>query len=209
MSNRLLADHLPFVLIASAIIALLLSVFLLHRYKRAVLRSMRNRAGDAARSEVPPPLPTMRGTAPTDLRDIALRSPRRAASIYGFAGSVYALVMSIGYILAAGSSITLLRVLIVFWNFAWPVAWSVMLIASTTWRSKAVIVAGYFAIVCGSGLAGLGWQQVLILWAVGNFGATVLLLCFLTRAIRAVGPLVFTFVFVAVLGCELAVDVVA
>src|SRR3954453_13554581 len=115
MSKRLLANHLPFVLIASAVIAFLLSVFLLRRYKRAVLRSMGNRSGDTARSEIPPSGVRRRGPALDDLRGIALSSPLRAAFIYGIAGSAYALVMSIGYIVAAGSSITPVRVLVVFW----------------------------------------------------------------------------------------------
>lgn len=209
MSNRLLANHLPFVLIASAVIAFVLSAFLLRRYKRAVLRSMSNRAGGTATSQFPPSQPSRRGTRSEELRNIALGSPARAAFIYAIAGSAYAFVVSISYITAAGSSVTPARVLVVFWNFAWPVAWSVMLVASTTWRSKAVIVAGYFAILCASGLAGLGWQQVLILWTVANFGATALLLCFLTRGIRAVGPLVFTLVLIALIGCDLAVDLLA
>jgi hypothetical protein len=46
----------------------------------------------------------------------------------------------------------------------------------------------------------VGWRQIVILWLLTNFVALVVLLAFLNRRIRAVGPLVLTFMIIAVTG---------
>ena len=208
----MLTGHLPFVLLVAALVAFPLSLFLLRLYKRAVLRSMRNAGSTPAKPTNGERTTTRNGVAVPDRANAcgaALRAPWRAAAIYAAGGSAYALVMTAALLLASDIPLVAGRVLVLFWNFAWPVALTMILIAGATRRRKLIILLIYFAGLCGGVLFGLNSKQIVVIWAYANFGATLLLLFFLTRGIRAVGPMVFTFVFVALVGCEVAIDLLA
>ncbi|MFL6529973.1 MAG: hypothetical protein ACJ8KX_05845 [Chthoniobacterales bacterium] len=210
-SGLMLTGRLPLVLLGAAFIALPLSFFLLQLYKRAVLRSMSKRAATQpgnAESERPT---RSRNTAlsPNELRRIALRSPWRAALIYVTAGCAYAIVVACAELIAGKLPFSLLIVLVLVWNYAWAIAWSVILIAGAERRTKAIIVLAYFAVLFCGAFVGMSAKQIVVLWGFSNLGPTLLLLCFLTRPIRAVGPVIFTFVLVAAIGCEIAFELLA
>ena len=213
-TSLMLTGHLPFVLLLAGLIAFPLSLLLLRLYKRAVVRSMRTSAATTVEPRdlnVAPETGANREAFRNadQLRDVALTAPRKAAVIYAAAGSAYAVVMTAAFLLASHIPFLPGRAVVLFWNFVWPVALAVMLIAAPTWRRKSVILVGYFAVLCGGSFFGLDWKQVVAIWAYANLGATLLLLFFLTRGIRAVGPMVFTFVLLALVGCEVAIDLLA
>ena len=54
----------------------------------------------------------------------------------------------------------------------------------------------------------LTWAQVALSWALNNLPPTVLLAAYLSRRVRAVGPLVLIFMVVALVGSDVAVSVV-
>ncbi len=213
-TSLMLTGHLPFVLLLAGLIAFPLSLLLLRLYKRAVVRSMRTSAATTVEPRDPHVAPETGANREAfrnadQLRDVALTAPRKAAVIYAAAGSAYAVVMTAAFLLASDIPFLPGRAVVLFWNFVWPVALAVMLIAAPTWRRKSVILVGYFAVLCGGSFFGLDWKQVVAIWAYANLGATLLLLFFLTRGIRAVGPMVFTFVLLALVGCEVAIDLLA
>ena len=226
-----LTGELPFVILASALLALPLSFFLLWLYRRAVRRSMRSRSGvivpvvPPARASSPPPhnielsfdgsslssplpLPTQ-----SVIRQIE-RGPWQAAAVYAAAGAGYALVMAIGWLAATHDAFKPLKFLWLFWSYVWPAVLTVNLVAGSTRRGKACVLLAYFAVLAVLGAIVLMTSPKLTLgqlifgfWLVINGPPTVLLFTFLLRRIRAVGPMVITFVVVGVLGAEVAVDV--
>jgi hypothetical protein len=55
----------------------------------------------------------------------------------------------------------------------------------------------------------LTWGQVVMLWALYDLPATLLVLICLSRTLRAVGPLILTFIFVSLLGSEAVLTLIA
>ena len=226
-----LTGQLPFVVLVAAILALPISLFLLWLYRRAVLRSMRGRSGTAV-----PSTPSAQTSSPPT-SDIGLsfdaasadlplgpyaealfrqasRGPWQAAAVYCAAGGFYAFVMSLVWLVATRSSFHPVRFLWLFWTYAWPVVLTANLVAGSTKRKKAYLVSGYFAVL--GVLAAIAlvlspqltlWQLIIAHWLVMNGPPTVLLLAFLVRRIRAVGPLVITFMVVGVMGSVVGLSI--
>src|SRR5688572_8530693 len=135
-----------------------------------------------------------------------LQAPWRAATIYAVAGVCYALVLTIVFLSATGNNFHLLSFLMLFWYYVWPVVVTVCLVAAWAWRTRFVIALIYFLSLLPL-LAltlfinpSVGWGQIVVLWILTNFVALAVLLAFLNRRIRAVGPLVLTFMIIAVTG---------
>ena len=226
-----LTGQLPFIVLVAAFLALPLSFFLLWLYRRTVLRSMRGRSGAAIPSasrpsiSVPPSSGievsfdagsgayTLAPGAESLLRQ-ARRRPWQAAAVYAAAGASYALSMSILWLVANQEQFLPLRFLWLFWMYAWPVVLTVNLVAGSTERTKAFLALAYFAVLAAlAAIAlalnpGLTIWSLIISWLVGNGPPTVLLLAFLARPIRAVGPLVITFTVVGVLGAQIGLNIV-
>src|SRR5690606_15036999 len=97
--------------------------------------------------------------------------------------------------------------------YAWPTALTVGLVVATTTRQRLAVGLAYLLMLfafAGWGLVrnpSLSALDVARFWAITNLPATVLLLAFLHRRIRAVGPLVLAFMVVAVTGSQVAVGV--
>jgi hypothetical protein len=233
-----LTGQLPFVLLVAAALALPVSFFLLWIYRRAVVRSMRARSAAAtsagsgqpsapAGQTVPPPSSRLElsfadvSTAPTasstgeKLFLQAERAPWRAAEIYAFAGACYAVVMTVGWLLATRDTFLPVKFLWLFWTYLWPLLLTVNLVAGSTRRRKASLVLVYFAVLGVLAAVALARSPELTLgqlflshWLTTNGPATILLLAFLARRIRAVGPLVISFAVVAVMGSQIGLDLV-
>jgi len=232
----LLTGQLPFILIAAAVLAYPLSVLLLRLYRRAVLRSMGRRAGAAAgspreegTSEPASPQPaaslrlvTLSGsdglpsapTASAHCQQI-LAAPWRAATLYALGGVCYAVVMALAFLVSGGISFSLLRFLMLALNFIWPLVLTIWLVAGSTTRTKVMLLLVYFgAYVLISGLTlilspSLSVAQPFILWGSLNILPTALVLAFLTRQVRAVGPMVLTFLVIAITGSVALLEILS
>ena len=136
-----------------------------------------------------------------------LHAPWRTAAIYLAAGAWYALTMAVGFLAATEHKLASLRILLLFWVFAWPMVLTVNLVVAATRRTKLVTVIVYFVILAAVfevvRSPHARWSQLPLVCLI-NLLPTILLLTFLNRRIRAVGPLVLIFMLFAVMGLLLA-----
>ena len=227
-----LTGALPLVLVLGALLALLVSAILLRLYRRSVLGSMSSATGQVPAESAVAGSPETHGAPPvgapelsvldhgsgiatdpagTALYSVALRAPWRAASIYAVAGFCYSVVMAVAFIVSTGTGYTWTAFLLLVWTYAWPVTLAVVLVAAATRRSKLICAGCYFvalSIIAAIGLArspGVTWPDMAGIWFATNTIPTVLLLVFLNRRIRAVGPLVLAWMLLAVAGSQLVV----
>jgi hypothetical protein len=226
-----LTGQLPFILIVSAVLALVASFLLLLLYRRAVIKSMRRRS----RSEILEPkgfLPSESEHKPNDAplnfnfvtRDAA-RAHRDATTLYRtanrrrwliafvhtVAGCCFAATMTAAFLSAGKMGFSPFRFLFLTWANAWPVLMAIDLAVGLSRRGKLVGAVVYFliggvigTIVLGKN-PGLPIGQLLYLWLEFNAAPTVLLLVFLNRRIRALGPLVLVFMILGVTGASFVV----
>ncbi len=229
-----LTGQLPFIIIASCLFAFLVSLALLRLYRRAVVKSMRRHTAGAEALSLSPQVQVSETSVPHQgpalqievIRDFpparrgremplyfaAAARPWQAALIYGIAGICFAGTMSAAFFLSAKMEINYIRVLAITAAYLWPAVLTTNLVAARTHRLKGMIVVVYFAAFAAiNGIALvksrlLTLDQVLVYWSVYNVPPTVLLAIFLNRRIRAVGPLVLTFMIVGISGASVAVS---
>jgi hypothetical protein len=228
-----LTGHVSFYLLLAASLTWPTAYACLGLYARAVRRSMRSRAHDAQapgeRPDVPEDRPHTESDAGAatlhDLGDAAAGSDRvnalltqlrarpwRAAAVYGVAGAAYGVVMAVAQLLASGLEILPLRTLFLAWTFAWPAVLSAGIVAADTRRSKAALTLCYFA---GITLLGaiempispdLTWPQVFGPWVLYDLPPTILMLTYLSRRVRAVGPLILVFILTGLIGSDVVLN---
>ena len=220
-----LTGQLPGILELAVPLALVASLLLLFIYRLAVKRSMRRRAGktELPKSQPeqarPTPAATLdivtventpaRGRAPSKVEARALAGPWRNAAIYGAAGLCYVFILTSTYLYASGLEFLPMRFIFFAAAFAWPIVLTVGLVAPVSWRGWLAISGVYFllfAVISGIGLIrseAFTWDQAVRLWLLTNLPGTFLILAFLPRPIRAVGPLVLVFMVAAVAGTTL------
>jgi len=230
-----LTGQLPFYLLLAGVLTWPIAIGLLRLYTRAVRRSMRMSTPAAASAIAIPPFATAPiearqskpGSAASfyDLPNAAI-SPeadmllgrltvqsRRAALVYAIGGGAYALVMASAHLLAGGLEILPVRFVFLFWVFVWPVVLTMGIVAVATRPARFALTAAYFIGVSALGAVGmqsspdLTWGQVFLLWILSDLPPTILLLTYLSRRVRAVGPLVLTFMFLALTGTGVAVSI--
>lgn len=228
LTDLLLTGMQILILPLAAVLALLVSISLLKLYRRAVLKSMLVRTPSQTTESASPEASAsldqrVRGSLDLAVLDHAspiaaepvaealrlgvLRALRRTATTYAIAGFSYAFVMAAAFLVAANGGVYPLWVLpFLLWVFAWPVVLTVDLVAAMTWRAKLATASAYFFVLAVLGtihitmIPEFGWDGAAILWLLANLPATVLLLAFLNRRVRAVGPLVLTFMVLAITG---------
>jgi hypothetical protein len=225
-----LTGALPAIIVAAAVLTALVSVFLLRLYKRAVVRAMRAQAGVVAApvtstpvssrvlSGSPPILTMIDSTSePDDTSEggvayaQAMQSLKQTALVYVTGGLVFALILALAWMIAAGRGFGVVRFLLLFFYYSWPIMLVVSLLTPTE-RSR--ITPFYFAIVLIISVIALIRSpdvtvgQLVNLWLFANGPGTVLLLAFLNRHLRAVGPLVLGFMVAAVTGAVIIVTAV-
>jgi hypothetical protein len=227
-----LTGKLPFYLLLAAALTFPIALAVVRLYARAVRRSMRQAHGGpvTAPQRGPDSLPQAGdvATPAATLYDISERTagsdatlfkqlvsePRRAALVYAAAGLAYGGVMAASQLLSDGLEILPIRFLFLAWVFAWPVVLTIGIVAAMTRRAKVTAGAGYFLVLIAIGAVGmsrspdLSWAQIILAWILYNLAPTVLLLMFLSRRIRAVGPLILTFMFLALIGSDVALSMV-
>ena len=138
---------------------------------------------------------------------IAMQKPWLAAAVYTAAGTFYALIVTIGWLAAThGRGIVWTKAVFLFWLYLWPAVIAVVLVAAYNPARRWRLLAAYFFVLLAiSGIAlarnpDIGIGQMLLLWTIVNGLPTVIMLAFLLRPIRAVGPLVLSFVITVSLG---------
>lgn len=229
-TNNSLPGLVLLILIVAIPLAAVTSIVILAFYRRAVIRIMSNRTGheqtepvpsaaSTSSPEVPPPpfsihtldsaSATTKNSTSSELYADLVRGPWRAAVIYAVAGLCYALVTTFLFLRATKTGFHPLSFLVIFWYYAWPVTVTISLVAASTRRTKLRIFGGYFLIIIVLGIlatlsnTSVTLVEILWLWFLTNFPASVLLLAFLNRRVQAVGPLVLTFMILAVTGLVL------
>lgn len=228
-----LTGQLFFILVASAVLALIASYLLLRLYRRAVIKSMRR----VGRSEILeskgylPPQPEHKPhDAPLNFNFIvrrAFKANRQAISLYRravrrrwlaafvhmIAGCCFAALMTAAFLLAGKLAFSPFRFLYITWANAWPIL-IVIDLAVGFRRGKWIGFVIYFL---GGGILGsislakspaLKLAELLYFWLDVNAPPTILLLIFLNRRIRAVGPLVLVFMILGVTGATLFVTLI-
>jgi hypothetical protein len=226
-----LTGQLTFILIVSAVLALAASFLLLFFYRRAVIKSMRRRS----RSEilepkgfVPPEPEHKPNEAPLnfnfvtcdaaqtnlDARRLYRRAYRRRwliAFVHIVAGCCFAAAMTAAFLTATKMAFSPFRFSYFTWANAWPMLIAIDLAIGLSRRGKLIAALFYFLIggVIGSILMtknpDLQLGQLLYLWLDLNAAPTVLLLIFLNRRIRALGPLLLVFMILGVTGASFVV----
>jgi hypothetical protein len=221
---------LPMLLLASAALTAPASLLLLWLYRRAVVRGMAGISGsaDAAlRDEAPQTgeAPALRievvDPATLELPELdayanARRSLLKATAVYVLGGLGYALVLASPWLFfTADDGVPATRVLWLLSCYLWPTALAVGMLAAVSRGQRLLVALAYFAMLFAVALYGvfrsseLTLGQVAWFWLFTNAPATLLLLAFLHRRVRAVGPLVLSFMVAAVIGSQLALSAVA
>ncbi len=212
---------LAFVLLVSAFLALPVSLLLLRLYRRAVIKTMCAHRGTAPRQQSAP-LPDASEYA-GDKRPLAQASEvlyRRAVDgqrgtgiIYAVSGMLFAAVLAVSFLVSGGFDFVPMRFLILWWTYAWPVVLTLNLLFCASLRRSLTVAALYllgFAAICLLAVArnpGGTAGSLVLLWLIENAPATVLLVLFLKRGIRAVGPLVLVFMVAGITGANALLSV--
>lgn len=181
-------------------------------------------AGPAVLAPAEPPSPALQlevlaadspALAAADPLHAAMRRSLQALSlIHVVAGLVYALVLTGAWMRFSWDEggFVLVRFLWLLSCYAWPTALTVGLVVATTTRQRLTVGLVYLLMLfafAGWGLVrnpSLSALDIARFWAITNLPATVLLLAFLHRRIRAVGPLVLAFMVVALTGSVIAIN---
>jgi hypothetical protein len=225
-TTDMLTGMLPMMVLISSLLAVPVSFLLLRWYRSAVQKRMNSisQAATAVAERDPArrapsstlrletidssSIPFSRETALPAYRQ-AMRGPWRAAMIYTAAGACYALMMTAGWLAATqDDAIVPTKVLLLFWTYLWPAVLAVVLVAAYDRRRRLQVFGVYFFTFLAISAIGAirnpeaGLGSLLLYWTIQNGPPTVLVVVFLLRPIRAVGPIVLAFLLVLVIGSE-------
>jgi hypothetical protein len=221
-----LTGELPFVVVVSSFLGFVASALLLLWYRGAVRRRMRQGTWEPAvttPATVPPPRVPLRiryadvtpdefAPAGRALYLSARRAPWRAAAVYAGGGLFSAAVLAVAFLWSGGTEPSPLRFLVLLWVYLWPLVPTLFLTAATSRRDKALVAAGYIAVYAALTVATVvrspdaSASQMLAVWLEFDLIPTLFIAAFLSRRVRAVGPLVVTFLLFAVTGAVLLPD---
>jgi hypothetical protein len=224
-----LTGQLPFILVVATVLAFIASFLILRLYRRRVIKSMRQRSTSellVTKGYLPPEPEHKPNVAPLSFnfvdRDTTgapseakklFRSARRrrwlTALVHSVAGACFAATMTAAFLSAGKMDFSPFRFAFLTWINIWPALMAIDLIVGPSRRSRLFGLLGYFAM--GAAIAtvvlvknpGLPIGQLLYLWLDNNAVPTLLLLIFLNRRIRAVGPLLLVFMTLGVAGATL------
>ena len=225
-STVALTGLLPFVVLVATFFAFPVCLLLLRLYRNSVTKGMAAFSGSAAAS---PELETTRQPPSSRLQferldatatagqerlsdpwyRLATRGPWRASIVYALAGLAYSIVMTIGWLAATqDDAIVWIKLLILSWAYFWPAMLTVSLVAAYDKIRRFQLFGLYFlvfAVLTAIAIARnptIGIGSLPLYWLIMNGPPTVLLLTFLFRVIRAVGPLVLAFMLLLAVGSQ-------
>ena len=229
--TRTLTGGVPGILLLAAFLTWPIAIGLLSLYTRAVRRSMRRSAGHgttpvAERGDNPAQpgsaskatlyeLPASSSNAQGTLLGHLIDRPRRAAAIYAAGGIAYALIIGTAGLLADEQELLPIGLAFQCLIVVWPVVLTTGMVAAATRLQRAAIVAGYFVVLSTiGGMAmpsspDLTYGQLLLSWTLQNLPPTAVMLTYLSRKVRAVGPLVLIFLTIALAGAYVSLYVAA
>lgn len=219
-TTRLLTGLLPFALIASALLTYPIARVLLFFYKRSIRRSMET-ASNAPETSSRPAVAARPAVALSEIEIDADRDggalyaqPWKAAAVYAAAGALFASVFTAAYLLSMGErTIYPVRTLFLFWVFFWPAVLAISVVVATT-RRRVLLFTAYFAVLTILVIAAqvrspsLGWLALPFHWLTTAGVPTLVTAAYLARRVRTIGPLVLTFVFLAITGSLALVSIV-
>ena len=222
-----LTGALPFVLLASAAITAPLAALLLWLYRRAVLRSMAEVSGAAAPASDPPAhgaRPRLAVQVVDAQIEVAAASAsyrrgldahRRVSLVHALGGLAYAAVFTAVWMLwVAPGGFLPGRILWLLASYWWPTVLVLGLVAITDHRGRFALAGGYALVLAALGIyqlvrnPALAAMELPTFWLITNGPATVLVVAFLARRVRAVGPLVLAFVVAGAVGAVVLVQFV-
>ena len=225
-----LTGQLAYILIGSTILALAASYLILRLYRRAVIKSMRRRSRSdllegkgflPPEAELPPHETPLEFTFVTRasaskgdaarLYRTAVRRQWLAAGVQVIAGSAFAATMTAAFFVSSKLPVYPFSFMYFTWAHAWPVLIALDAVAWISRGAKRIGSAIYLSIGIALGAVllvknpGVSLADALYIWLDLNAIPTLLLLIFLNRRIRAVGPLVLIFMILGMTGASLAV----
>lgn len=219
LARGVLTAVVPGTLIGSAALTYPLARVLLWRYRRSVDRSMCSASASAAEEGAAigaapaAPATMLREVEAAGSHEGLYNTPWRTAAVYAVAGAAFSAIFTIArQLLIADGAPPLTRMLVVFWTHYWPAVLTVNLIITSS-RRRFFVNASYFAVLAAIHVFALirnpqmRWYDLPVLWLVSNAVPTLVLLAYLTRRIRAVGPLVLTFLVTAIMGGQVLFSV--
>src|SRR5262249_29295531 len=201
------------------VVALALRWLYLRGVRRSMLRSVAAAPADeAAPAPAEPParpLAIVAAGAPTRAAvRSAWRGPSTAVAVHVCAGFAYALVVTLVWVDVAGAGYPWDGVALFSLFYAWPLAIVVSLVATVSWRAAAFVVLIYAALF----IPAVAWMmqgttltvaEVAYNWWSVNGISTLLVLAFLARPSRAMGPIVVALMMAAVAGIFESADVLS
>ncbi|MGH9175828.1 MAG: hypothetical protein ACRD1H_15800, partial [Vicinamibacterales bacterium] len=221
------------ILLLAVILAWPISWGLLAQYKRAMrrtmLRSSQSRSPRPPSPQTAPPAdPELPSHARVVLHDFdgqvsgakaeaiftnLKAGPGRALAAYALGGAAYAVVCTVATIIATRIEFLPVRTLTFAWLYVWPLVLTAGLVAPRGHPLRRLTVIGYFAVLAV--LTGISvtlsprftWGQGVLMWALYNVPATLLLVPYFSRHVRAVGLLVMSFLIVVLIGGHVALSV--
>ena len=198
---HLLPAQITTALLAAALIAYPLARLLLWRYVRAVEATMR--ALSPHRGSASPPQVLAAITAhpastqsAAQLRAQLRNAPWRSAAIQAGIAVVIALYFGVLRLLSADIDFSPYRVIALGATHLWPGVLAVLMIAGISWRQRIVVLAAgamlylLLGVWVHVGPAGKALTEIGTLWLLTNLPPSLYLLAFMTRRVRAIGPLV-------------------
>jgi len=121
----------------------------------------------------------------------------------------YAAIMTAGWLIATGDTVLVWpKVLFLFVSYLWSGVVAVLLVAGYDRIRRLQLLGAYFftlstlVAVALARNAHLAFTQLPLYWLIENGPPSLLLMTFLLRPIRAVGPLVLTFLIVVAVGSQ-------
>ena len=151
--------------------------------------------------------------APSDAYRRGRRAHRRTALAHGVAGLAYAAVFTAVWMLwVTPDGFLPGRILWMLSSYWWPTFIILALLVTTSSLERLLLAGGYTLVLAAIGSYLLAYNatlrplHLLTFWATANALETVLVLAFLARRIRAVGPLVLAFVTAGLVGATMLVQ---
>jgi hypothetical protein len=206
-------------------ITVVLSLLVLHRYQRAVARSMQATAGGALATEtdrrtaLPVELPPLalqatdadtRPPVPAEARAWLARTRRsalQAAAVYAVAGYAHAGIATVVLFVTSGTEFLPLRTFFVWFILAWPLVPTVFFVAVGSRRLRVIGIAAY--VLLALAISPVSWAELAILWGTFMGIPTLLLIGVGHRRLRSVGPLVLVATFLVLAGANFAFSLAA
>jgi len=128
---------------------------------------------------------------------------------------LFSSTLTVAFLWSGGIEVRPLRFLTLFWVFVWPLVFTLCSVAAATRRERLLVATGYITGYCALALVILitspdtSPSQLVTLWVGHNLPPSLLFSAFLLRRVRAVGPLVVTFLVLCISGMSFLLDILA